>query len=224
MAQIKVSQISKDFNIKSKDVIEIFKSLGLEKKTGASVEAEEYELFLHSFTFTHQIRNIKDYTEGKTKITVVTENKEEAPATVKAEAKAPEAPKVEKKVAEAPKAEPEKKVQDVKPVEKPAPKAPAKDERREFTPERRGDRPMNNRPAQPQGRDMSKGVKEFNKGTGYYPKYSDRPSDDPFAKRRNDMNRAAEGFKRPDGQNNGAQRNNNFRQDIKPQAKPQAPT
>ena len=39
---IKVTQISKDFNMKSKDILDAFKELGLEKKSGASVESEEY--------------------------------------------------------------------------------------------------------------------------------------------------------------------------------------
>ena len=60
MAQIKVSQISKNFNIKSKDVTDIFKDLGIEKKSGAAVEADEYELFLHHYTFKNQLKNIDD--------------------------------------------------------------------------------------------------------------------------------------------------------------------
>ena len=75
---IKVTQISKDFNIKTKDVSDIFKDAGLDKKTGASVEAEEYELFLHKITASHQIKNIDDYIDGKIKITVK-EEKAEAP-------------------------------------------------------------------------------------------------------------------------------------------------
>ena len=47
MAQIKISQISKDFNLKTKDVADVFKEIGFEKKnSGAVVEAEEFELFL----------------------------------------------------------------------------------------------------------------------------------------------------------------------------------
>ena len=44
---IKITQISKDFNLKSKDVLDVFKEVGLEKKTGGGAEMEEYELFLH---------------------------------------------------------------------------------------------------------------------------------------------------------------------------------
>ena len=156
MAQIKVSQISKDFNIKSKDVIDVFKALGIEKKSGASVESEEYELFLHNLTATHQIGNIDDYIDGKTKITVISEKKEEKPQ---------EAPKAEEKVAEAPKAEPVK-APVAKPAEKPVEKAPVKEERKESTPDKRVDRPQNPRPTQPQGRDGAKGGKDY-KGSSH---------------------------------------------------------
>ena len=106
---IKLSQISKDFNIKAKDVIDFFKDLGYEKKSGASAETEEYELFLHKLTSGHQIKNIDDYLDGKTKITVVSEKSAEP------EKKAAPAPEKhaepEKKAAPAPekRAEPEKK-------------------------------------------------------------------------------------------------------------------
>ena len=54
MAQIKLSQISKDFNMKSKDVTDAFKEIGFEKKnSGAAVEAEEFELFLVHMTTSH---------------------------------------------------------------------------------------------------------------------------------------------------------------------------
>ena len=49
MAQtsIKISQITKDFNFKSKDVLDIFSTdLGIEKKSGATVDAGEFELFV----------------------------------------------------------------------------------------------------------------------------------------------------------------------------------
>ena len=81
---IKVTQISKDFNMKSKDIIDVFKELGLEKKSGASVETDEYELFIQFATASHQIKNINDYIDGITKIAVVSapaEKKEEQPKT-----------------------------------------------------------------------------------------------------------------------------------------------
>ena len=111
---IKVTQISKDFNIKTKDVSDIFKEVGLDKKTGASVEVEEYELFLHKITASHQIKNIDDYIDGKTKITVASEKKEQKAEAPKAEVKPevkPAAPKAEPVKAEQPKAAPAPKVE-----------------------------------------------------------------------------------------------------------------
>ena len=70
---VKITQISKDFNVKTKEILDIFKDAGIEKKSGAAVESEEYELFLHIATSTHQIKNIDDYLDGKTKITVIKE-------------------------------------------------------------------------------------------------------------------------------------------------------
>ncbi|MBO5945563.1 MAG: hypothetical protein J6Q69_03045, partial [Clostridia bacterium] len=90
---VKITQISKDFNLKSKDVLDIFKNTGFEKKTGGNAEGEEYEVFLNVLTTSHQIKNIDDYLDGKTKI------------SVPAPEKKAEEPKVEEKKAEAPKAE-----------------------------------------------------------------------------------------------------------------------
>ena len=76
MAQIKISQISKDFNLKSKEVADTFKEIGFEKKnSGASVEAEEFELFLVYMTTKHQIKNLEAYTTGK--VTIASEKKAE---------------------------------------------------------------------------------------------------------------------------------------------------
>ena len=107
---IKITQISKDFNLKSKDVLDIFKNAGLDKKSGGGAEAEEYELFLNAITKSHQIKNIDDYIDGKTKITVEKPKAEakpapkaEEPVVIKEEPK-PE-PKVEPVAASAPKAE-----------------------------------------------------------------------------------------------------------------------
>ena len=76
MAQTKISQISKDFGMKSKDVTEIFKAIGYDKKSGATVEEEEFEIFISHLTRTHQIKNMEAYTKGDVKITV---KKAEAP-------------------------------------------------------------------------------------------------------------------------------------------------
>ena len=210
---IKIAQISKDFNLKSKDVLDVFKEVGLEKKTGGGAESEEYELFIHKITASHQIKNIDDYIDGKTKVSVIAPKSEEKPTAEpekkaeapKADAPKPEAAKPEApKPASAPKAEakveraPQPKFE-AKPEQRPAPDRQQRFEQRD----RRVDGPRDNRPRQ--------GTTENNpnvyrpqdkKQNNNYQRYNDRPGDDPFAKRRNDMNRAAEGF-RKSGQQQG---------------------
>ena len=116
---IKITQISKDFDIKSKDVLDIFKDLGIEKKSGGSADLDEFELFLSHLTLKNQIKDLDAYRDGRTKIKSAVEKKEKKPEPVKqpapkpAEVKKPEqpkaAPKAEKKPEpkkEAPKAAP----------------------------------------------------------------------------------------------------------------------
>ncbi len=185
MAQIKVSQISKDFNIKAKDVVDAFKEIGFEKKnSSATVEDEEFEIFLSYITRAHQIKDLDAYTSGKAKIAAVKVKKDKAEKPVE---KAPEAPKPEPspKVAEAPKKEgaPAQKPVDVKEVKRTEkPKTVKVQEQRP-----RYDAPQTQRP---------------NSSTYYapnqrpsYQKYNERPQIDPFAKRRENMNRVAEGKK-----------------------------
>ena len=129
MAPLKITQLSKDFNIKSKDVLDIFaKELKLEKKSGGSVDSDDLDLFIQKLTSKNQIKNLDAYLDGTTSITSVQESaapkplpKAEPKAEAKAEAKP--APKVEPKpeVKPEPKAEP-------KPEAKPAPKVEAKPE------------------------------------------------------------------------------------------------
>ena len=87
---IKISQISKDLNLKTKDVLDTFSNeVGIEKKSGATVDIAEFELFMQKLTLAHQIKNIDAYLSGETKITI----KKEAQPELKAEAK----PKTEAK-------------------------------------------------------------------------------------------------------------------------------
>ena len=71
---IKLSQLSKDFNIKAKDLIDFLQSLGIDKKTGASLDEEEFEIFFQKITEQNQIENLSDYLSGKA--TIVSEAKE----------------------------------------------------------------------------------------------------------------------------------------------------
>ena len=216
MAQIKLSQISKDFNMKSKDVADAFKEIGFEKKnSGAAVEAEEFELFLVHITKSHQIKNLEAYTSGSVSISSVNEKKTKA---APAEEKKPEIK------AEKPEAKPEAKAEakaEAKPevkaevkVEKPA--APAKEVKAEK-PEIKSEKPMQKAEngfdrQQKRNSDMPVGQRQ-NSQTYYapsqnqrkpaYQKYTERPQDDPFAKRRENMNRQADGKRFVPGQKPG---------------------
>ncbi len=184
MAQIKISQVSKDFNLKSKDVADIFKDLGFEKKnSGAVIEAEEFELFLVHMTAKHQIKNLDAYTSGSVTISSVSEKpvkktEESEQKIIMKEEKAEL--KTEVKAAPEIKAVPEK-------------KPPVK-------PEAHTEKPREQRPREqkPMMHRESNGQPRQNSQTYYAPKpayqrYTDRPSEDPFAKRRENMNRAADG-------------------------------
>ena len=58
MAQIKIKQLSDDFSMKSKEIIDTLQSLNIDKKTGASVDPEEFEILVHALT---RIKSYLDY-------------------------------------------------------------------------------------------------------------------------------------------------------------------
>ena len=183
-SNIKITQLSKDLNMKSKDVLDVFANdLKIDKKNGGTVDGEEFELFMQKLTLQNQIKNLDSYLDGTVKLACKRAKKhapekkaEPKPEPKPAEVKAPEAaPKA------APKAEPQ-------PQKKPEPSP------------RHDNRPKDNRP-------------EGRQGKPSYQKYNDTTSFDPFAKRRESLNRQAQGFgksgdfKRPEG--------------VKPQPAPQ---
>ena len=130
---IKISDFSKDFSMKSKDVIEKFKTINIEKTTSGTVSDEEFAAFMQHVTLGHQISDLEAYRSGKITIKIAKEKpKAEAP---KAEAPKTEAPKTEVKT-EAPKTEAPKTE---------APKAPKAEPKRET------EKPQERRPeARPQ--------------------------------------------------------------------------
>lgn len=81
----KITQISKDFEMKSKDVLDALREMGIDKKSGGSLEAGELEIFINRLTTSKQIGDLDGYRSGKVTIKVKHEKKA-APA----EAKAPE--------------------------------------------------------------------------------------------------------------------------------------
>ena len=218
---MKISDISKAFNLGSKEVIAIFKDIDPDKKaSGAAVTDEEFEMFFSVITKARQIKDIEAYTSGKVTITQVREKaeKKEEPKTEAPAVKAEENKLSHEAKAEAKKPAPEAKAE----AKKPAPEArrpeaaPQRTEKpRQLSPdyrqgqERRGDR----RDGQRQQGQQRQNGQSYYAPKPQYPRYNDRPSDDPFAKRREEMQRNANGRPVKPGQARPAQ--------AAPQAKPQ---
>ncbi len=100
MPKIKIADMAKSLNMKSRDFMAALTELGIAKKSGSTLEDDEFSAVLAFLTEKNQIENLDDYLDGKATLRVIVEKPktEEAP-------KAEEAPKVEAPVAEAPKAE-----------------------------------------------------------------------------------------------------------------------
>ena len=223
-ASIKISQITKDFSLKSKDILDIFSTeLGIEKKSGATVDAAEFELFMQTVTLSHQIKNLDSYLSGESKITI---KSEKVKAETKPVAKAEDKPVTKAEDKPAAKAEPVAKAEPA-PIKKEAPEAqvhkptaaPANEKKpapevtrpqakapQQTQPQRR-DNPQDKRPENMRGRDQNR---DRNAGAqGQRPQSNDRDrsrdrdrgysssSFDPFAKKRENMNREANGFRKP---------------------------
>ena len=187
---IKITQISKDFDIKSKDVLDAFKELGVEKKSGGSADIDEFELFLNHITTKNQIKDLEAYREGRSKIKSAEEKKDEKPAVpadkippVEAKPQAPKMPAPEKK-----------------PQQESAAK-PATDKKPAQQPDRKNQPQSNNRPESKDRRDNrdNRGGRDNRDNRGF-DKYSVAPQENPFAKKAENMNRAAQGFRNPNSQ------------------------
>ena len=66
--QTKISVLAKDFNIKSKDIVDILALAGIEKNTSGTADSDEFSVFLDRLTAEHQITNMSDYLAGKADI------------------------------------------------------------------------------------------------------------------------------------------------------------
>ncbi len=200
MAQIK--QISTDFNLKAKDIADIFKEIGYDKKSStATVDAEELEIFISYMTKKHQIKNLDAYTSGVAKLEIAGKSK-------KASAPKTEAPKTEAPKTEAPKTQAPK-------AEAPKTEAPKRDEKQNVQKKPEDRRGQDRRPDDRRVQDTRRTDAPRNDSKRYdaprqdrpsYPRYTDKPSDDPFAKRRENMNRPPERRQQPDGQRPQQQR------------------
>ena len=149
---LKVNQISKDLNIKSKELAEMLAGVGIEYKAQKVLEPVEFDILFNQITLDNQIDGIEDYLDGityipsKKKAEKVAEKQEEVKAEevpeTKAEPVKPEPVVVEKKPESAPaKAEPA-------PAKEPAAKVEKKEVKPEYTkPKESADRPRTERPA-----------------------------------------------------------------------------
>ena len=76
--QIKIAALAKDFNLKTKDVIDLFAAAGIEKKTSGTVDSDEFSRFFDRLTQDNQITNMSDYLAGKADIVKQEIKKEES--------------------------------------------------------------------------------------------------------------------------------------------------
>ena len=187
---VKIAQISKDLNIKSKDVLDAFKGFGIEKKSGGTLDGEEFEIFLDHITKANQIKDLEAYRSGKTKLTVQREApaaEEKKPEEKKPAAPAADKPEEKKPAAPTPAPAPAKPAEqrvEKKPAPAPAPaaKQPAEQQRRD-----------NSRPA-PRRDERDNRPQRDDRRQGYQ-KYTAQPQENPFAKKYDSMNKAAQGFR-----------------------------
>ncbi len=199
---IKITQISKDFEIKSKDVLDTFKELGIEKKSGGSADKDEFELFLSHLTAKHQIKDLDAYREGRSKIKSAAEKKEKPKAEPKAEPKketVQEAPKA----TSAPKTAPATKAPATSAATAPkaAPAPAAKPGQKAQQPERKPQPQQaqaNQRPDRDRRDNRDNRAPRDDRRQNNFGKYSAAPQENPFAKKAENMNRNAQGL-RPTG-------------------------
>ena len=102
-SMLKVNQLSKDFNIKSKEMAEVMTAEGIEYKAQKTLTPTELSILLNRLTESKQIKNIGDYLDGITCIPTKTKPEEKAAeVAAKEEAPAKETPsKAEKPKTEA---------------------------------------------------------------------------------------------------------------------------
>ena len=198
---IKITQLSKDLSMKSKELLDSLKEFGMEKKTGGSVEVAEWELFLNQLTRTRQIENLNDYLDGKATLTVEQSAEERAKrAEAAAEAKriaeeraAAEAKRLAeeaaKKAAEeaAAREKAKRREEAARQAAQPRPAAPrdgrpatAQKDARPAAPARQ----EGNRTGTQQGRDsrQDRRTPAQNQNSGAYGRYMAQPQENPFAK------------------------------------------
>ena len=150
---VKITQIAKDMNMKPKEITDFLKSIVLDKKSGDSLDTDEWSLFLDRLTKENQIENIDDYLSGKATLRV------DRPAPKKKEAvKESEAHKEEQKPEEK-KEEPKAEAKAERGAEeKKAPKTEGK--KAEKQEQKVQPKPEERKPQQPQQQQQQSGKKK----------------------------------------------------------------
>ena len=211
--------------MKSKDLLDTLKNYGLDKKSGGSVDPDEFELFLQKLTLANQIKDIDSYRDGRTKLSS-SDKKEKNPAPVKETPRAAttpvkEMPKAETASVKAEKPAADKKEEKAAPAPAPAiKKAPVDAAKKPVDRDNRAERP-GAQSDRPRRNDNDRGFdRDKNRG---YNKYSAAPQENPFAKKLDNMNRQAQGFKNPTQQQKRAEEVKASAQQPKPVQKPATP-
>ncbi len=105
---VKISQLAKDLEIKSKDLVAIFSELGMTKQTGGTLEKDEVSFVIQTLMDRFTIENINDYIDGKYKVAETATEIAEREAAEKAAAEKAAAEKAAAEKAAAEKAAAEK--------------------------------------------------------------------------------------------------------------------
>ncbi len=82
---VKISQLAKDLEIKSKDLVAIFAELGMTKQTGGTLEKDEVSFVLQSLMDRFVFEDINGYIDGKYKVKLTSQEIAEIEAVRKAE-------------------------------------------------------------------------------------------------------------------------------------------
>ncbi len=105
---IKISQLAKDLDIKSRDLTALFTELGMTKQTGGVLELDEASFALQALMDRFVVENINDYIDGKYKVKATAQELAEEEAARRAEEEKAAAEKAAAEKAAAEKAAAEK--------------------------------------------------------------------------------------------------------------------
>ncbi len=156
----RINRLAKDFNLKSKDIIDLLAEHGLEGKTHmAMLEPAEFSLLIELITSQNQITNLDAYVKGDA---VIERRVPKKKAEADAPAAEPAAPlKTEEKPQSKPKTEAQPKEQPVSTVKEAEPKREAKPEPKpEAKTEAKSEPKPETKPLQPQEQKQQKPVQQ----------------------------------------------------------------